>query len=90
MTPAEKLASKRRPRKSRGNVNPVRKRVWNCSLRAVRQSLSLAIHEVAKATGMSVAGLSEIERGTDPMLSSATKLAAFYGKTVDELWRPMK
>jgi DNA-binding XRE family transcriptional regulator len=86
MTPAEKLASKRKPRKARGNANPVRKRIWNCKLRTVRQSLNLGIHKVAKAIGISGAGLSEIERGTDPILSTAKKLADFYGKTIDELW----
>jgi transcriptional regulator with XRE-family HTH domain len=55
-------------------------------MRQLRQSLRLAMHEVAKATSMSLANLSELERGTYPQLSTARTLAEFYGKTTDELW----
>jgi DNA-binding XRE family transcriptional regulator len=86
MTPAETLASKKVRKPRNGCVNPQRKRVWNCRIRELRNKLGLSIHEVAKEISMTVAGLSEIERGANPQLSTARTLAEFYGKTTDELW----
>lgn len=87
MTPAERLARKTtKIRKSRVVGTNPRKRPWKCCIRETRQGLRLAMHEVAAAVGLCMSIMSEIERGSDPMLTTARKLADFYGKTIEELW----
>lgn len=86
MTPAEKLAAEKPWRPApRNHVKP-RKTVWKCGLRAAREKLRISLRDVAKACGISVTALWQIEMGTDPMLTTATKLAAFFGMRIDELW----
>jgi DNA-binding XRE family transcriptional regulator len=84
MTPAEKL-SRSKPRRTRKPTN--HPRVWDCGIRAERERLRLSLGEVADAVGMSKCGLWQVENGSDPMLTTAAKLAEFFGKRIDELWR---
>ena len=90
-SPAEQLArvkyekATRKPRHRRTG-KPVRKRVWVCAIREIRESLGLSLRDVAAATGYTVSGLWEIEHGTDPKLTTAMRLAEFYGCDVAELW----
>jgi len=85
---AEQLAKTKQHRKPRrlGSNKDQRHVVWVCKIADLRESLGLSIRDVAEACGFSVAGLWQIEHGTDPMLRSAATLAAFYGKTIGELW----
>lgn len=84
MTPAETL-SQSKPRPTRKpTTHPV---VWQCSVREERERLRLSCREVADAVGMSYVGYWQVERGSDPKLTTAWKLAEFFGKPIDELWR---
>ncbi len=92
MTPAEKAAAAKPPRKNGPLPKERSKRryPWDCLVRAMRISLRLAMRDVAKGCGLSIAGLSEIERGTDPQLTTARKLATFFGKTIEEIWPQLR
>ena len=88
MTPAEQLAAskpRQRPKRN-GPATPSRKAVWAATLRARRESLDLSMRDVAQAVGLSVACYFAVEHGTDPMLTTARRVADFYGATVEELW----
>lgn len=88
MTPAEHLASTKTRQRPRRNecVKMRHAPVWSCRVREVRERLNLSLADVAKAVGLSVTGLFQVEHGGDPMLSTASKLAAFFGKRVEFLW----
>lgn len=87
MTPAEKLAKKKPWMRGKRNGPPHPRRVvWICRVREVRESLRISIKDVAKALGMSISGLWQIEMGSDPMLTTVRMLCAFFGKTEMELW----
>jgi DNA-binding XRE family transcriptional regulator len=49
-------------------------------------ALRLSFDEVAKALKLSRTAYWQIEKGGDPMLTTALRIAAFYGKPVTELW----
>lgn len=87
MTPAEKLAA-RKPwrRRCPRNGTPLRKVVWTCRIREFREALRISMRDVAAAVGRSLAGLHVIEMGSDPMLTTARRLAEFFGKSIEELW----
>lgn len=84
MTPAERLAAGKRPADRRRHAP--RRKVWECLVGDVRVALRLTLKDVAAATGLSVACLWEVEQGSDPQLTTARRLAAFFGKTVEEVW----
>jgi DNA-binding XRE family transcriptional regulator len=85
-TPAEKLAAAKRER-ARENRHPVRKfSKVPCLCRETRVQLGLSLHDVCKATGISPAGLSAIERGGDVQMTTCHKLCRFFGMTVGDLW----
>lgn len=85
MTPAERVAKKLRS--SRGaRKNKPKSGPLLCRVREVRESVGISMNVAAEAIGFSVAGMSVIERGGDCVMTTAHKIAAFYGKSVDELW----
>ena len=84
MTPAEQL-SKSKPRKERKPA--VWRRVWQCSVREERERLHLSIREVAATVGISTTVYACVEHGGEVKLTAAWKLAEFFGKPIDELWR---
>jgi len=86
MTPAEKVASKKPLRKRKLTGNASRPRKWVCKLREKREALGLSMRDVSENTSYTVSTLFEIENGTDPQLTTAMKLAEFFGCTVNELW----
>lgn len=86
MTPAEKLSSKKPPRILKGSNTGV----FLCRIRALREPLRLTIKDVATATGISSSGIHEIENGRDPQLSTALKLAEFFGRDISEIWTKVK
>ncbi len=91
-TPAERLAARkpwRRPKRN-GPPHPPRKAVWDTRLRAVREELKLSMRDVAKAVRLSLTTYWQIENGTDPMLTNAVRIAAFFGMTVESLWPKRK
>lgn len=86
MTPAERLSVKKPVRKLKAPTAGV----FICRIRALREPLRLTVRDVATAVGMSSAGLHAIENGSDPMLSTALKLAEFFGRDICEIWTKVK
>jgi DNA-binding XRE family transcriptional regulator len=86
VTPAEQLAAAKPRKRQPRNVVAVRKRVWGCRVRGYRERLNLSLRDVARAVGLSVTALHQIEHGTDPQLTTARRLAVFFGCTEQELW----
>lgn len=85
-TPAEKLAAKKKANTPRGfGSSPKKRGPWKCKLRDKRREVGLSAADVAKAVRFSNAGMSKIENGSDPMLTTAYKFAAFFGVSVAEL-----
>lgn len=85
VSPAEQLAKEKRssPRKQPA----ARRRIWNCKLRELRMALDLTQRDVAAAVGLSCAGYHQIEvQGNDVCLSTCVRLAAFFGKPIEEIW----
>lgn len=57
------------------------------ALRIARNKQSLLMKDVAKALGMTEGHLSVLETGkTSPTITTAHKLAKFYGTTIEELF----
>lgn len=86
LTPAEKLAAKKPWRRPPRNGTPPRRVVWDCKVRTLREALRISLRDVAKGCGLSVTALWQIEMGSDPMLTTAAKLAEFFGRPVADLW----
>lgn len=84
MTPAEQLAVTK-PRNIKKS-NCTRKLPWAPRLKQLRERLRLSLDEVAEAAQLSKTGLWELEQGGDPMLSTAARLAEFFGKSIEEIW----
>jgi DNA-binding XRE family transcriptional regulator len=57
-----------------------------CKLRQLRLSLGLTLKDVSEAAGLATSVVCKIELGNETTLSSAFKLARFYGKIIEELW----
>lgn len=88
-SPAEQLAAKkawRQPGKKGDGGSHGRPAVWVCQLRLTRERLRLSLRDVADAVKISVTALHQIEHGTDPQLTTAWKLAAFFGVEIETLW----
>jgi DNA-binding XRE family transcriptional regulator len=86
VTPAEKLAKKKtRKRAARNQANRLLG-IHRCSIREIREAIGISLNDAAKGVGISPAGMSVIERGSDVTLSTMKKLVVFYGKGLDELW----
>lgn len=84
LTPAEKTAKSLHKKKKLTLSG--RKVVWACSILAKRRGLSLTLRDIERHTGVSSAVLSTIEHGTDPQLTTARRIAEFFGCAVEELW----
>lgn len=68
-----------------------RKIVWKCAVANLRQARGLTVRAVAKGTGLTISAISVIERGSDPQLTTAHKLADFFGVRLEQLWpEPME
>jgi DNA-binding XRE family transcriptional regulator len=88
-TPAQALAAKKtwhRPARNKTDKARTRPAPWVCLLREVREGLRLSLRDVAEAVKLSVTALHQIEHGTDPQLTTARRLATFFGKSVERLW----
>lgn len=84
MTPAEKFAAEKPLRN--GHAVAWRRVAWRCRVREFREPLGLTLGDVAGECGLTEEGLRLIEKGCDPRLTTARRLAAFFGKSVGELW----
>ncbi len=82
-SPAE-LLSAAKPRRRR--IEETRNLPFVCAMAELRHALGLSQRDVAKEVGITCAAISTIENGTDPLLSTALKLAKFFGKNVSDLW----
>lgn len=51
-----------------------------------RQMLGMTLEQIAKESGVPVSTLSEIERGREPGIKAAQKIAKALLTTTDELW----
>lgn len=67
-------------------MSATRKYVWVCLLDKKRSELGLTMRDVAEACGVTSACICEIEHGSDPLLTTARKIATFFGTTVEALW----
>jgi DNA-binding XRE family transcriptional regulator len=85
-SPADLLAEKKPWRRVARNVIAIRRVAWICSLRDIRRKKKLAMADVARAIGLATSTLHTLEHGGDPMLTTAKKLADFYGVSVWKLW----
>lgn len=82
MTPAERIAKQKKPRrKLSGKDTP-----WICTIGDERRRLGLSQDDVCEEIGLSKSSLSVIEHGTDPLLSTATRLADFFGLPISIFW----
>mgnify|MGYP001594946050 CR=1 FL=1 len=86
MTPAEKLSKTKVRRRKPQERKARRAAVWQCKLRDFREELDLSLKDVAGACNLTITCIFQVELGSDPMLSTARKLATFYGKTIEEIW----
>lgn len=88
-SPAESLANQKRERGTvRRCADKRTDRIYplTCSMRARRNKLGLTLRDVGEAVGMSAAGLSVIEHGAETQMTTAIKLARFFGCKVEEIW----
>lgn len=81
-TPAEQLAASKKKRLSHHFDT------HNCTARQIRLSLGLTLRDAAEAMELSQACLCDVERGSETTLTTARKMATFYGRTIDEIWPP--
>ena len=86
MTPAEELAAKKhgdnpKPR----NTGKQQERI-ECTVRVHRLALGLTMEDVAAAVGICPTTAFRIEHGCECQISTAKKLAKFFGKSIEELW----
>lgn len=61
--------------------------VLECRLFALRRGLGLTLDDVSKAVRISKAHLHQVEHGAEIGLTLAFRLASFYGKRIETLWK---
>lgn len=85
MTPAEKLAAERAA--TRPPPKKPRPAKLHCDLKRRRAELKLTLADVADAIGASHVSVLRAERGEEIRMSTALRLAEFYGVGVNEIWK---
>jgi len=58
----------------------------NCRLKEERLKRAMSLDDLAKLTGVSKQSLWQIQRGTDPMLSTACRIAIGLDVELEYLW----
>lgn len=58
----------------------------NCLLKKLRIVMNLTQRVVASGTGLNRATIHQAENGCEVTLSHAYRLAAYFGRRVDEIW----
>lgn len=77
MKPSKRLSlTAQRPAKTRLLVN----------IQELRQTKSVTLRQVEKATGISNASLCQVEHGCTPALETALTLAAFLELPIETIW----
>ena len=95
MTPAEKLAKEKQtigkvPWGKRSKRSD-RKQAFAPKLKTLRQSLGLTHQQVADGAKLgSATNARDAELGFDIFLTTALKLARFYGVAVESIWSELK
>ncbi len=90
-SPAEKMAAKKEETKPAWGTRRASRRTIafpNNALRRVREELGLTQRDVSVGSGTNNATVADAEAGFDVSLTTALKLSAFFGKSVNELWQP--
>ena len=82
-----KTISQMKPTKRKGVIEPSESRQMIFDLTAARTSAGLSVRDVAKQCGVSSATQSRVERGGLPDIATALRLAAFYEKRVEDIWK---
>lgn len=90
LAPAEMLAKKLKTKAKDPGTKLLRKRTWNCTINKRRELLGLTLQQIGRATGVSPAILSNISNGTDLRLTTAVKIAKFFGCFIEELWPDLR
>lgn len=85
MTPAEKLAKETRRKPAKQKQAP-RVPKWDCRLAQIRKDLGLSMRKTSQGIGLSLPNYHAIEHGCDPQLTTADRIAKFFGKPIAELW----
>lgn len=98
MTPAEKISStgmrkvecKKRGRKRKPKIKYLnRKFLFDVSeINRLMEVLSLSCNKVNNACGLSAGTINNVIRGYGVSLVVAFKVANFFGKSIEELWKP--
>lgn len=86
MTPAEKLSRACPRQRAPRNTVPTRRKVWKCLIREMREAHHLSLRTTAEAVHLALSALHAIENGGDPQLTSARRIAVFFGCSTDDLW----
>lgn len=84
MLTADKVAKRKKPRiyKSlRGEP------VFHSELRAMREQWGLSVRDVEKETGVTKSTIFRAEHGMEVELGHALRLARFFSKTIEEIWK---
>lgn len=76
----------KKPRGNRGRRPEAKAGVWVCTARGERERVGLTLQSAAEAIGIGTVTLHKVEHGGDVQLVTAAKIAAFYGKKIEELW----
>lgn len=84
-SPAQEVSDKSQRQRSRRN-GVVHKKVWVCNLRYLRDKHNLSMDQVAAGVSLSKTAYWQIEHGGDPMLTSARRIADFFGQRIEMLW----
>lgn len=51
-----------------------------------RGELGMTLDQLSTESGIPISTISEVEHGAEPLVTTALKLAAALGKTIEELW----
>lgn len=88
MTPAEKMSKGKTPHAVPWGQRQEKRRprVHTPRLKERRLALGLTQREVAAGCGVSDPIICEAERGREILLTTALKIARFFGATIEELW----
>ena len=74
------------PRKRERRNGVEHRKIWVCNLRFLRDKHNLTMDQVAAGVSLSKTAYWQIEHGSDPMLTSAKRIADFFGQRLEAIW----
>lgn len=94
MSPAEKISTPRKVDCRRGRKSKIkylnRKYLFDITeIKSLMKELSLSCNKVNNACGLSAGTINNVIRGYGVSLVVAFKVANFFGKSIEELWKPL-